>query len=367
VAVTASSGVLALTLVVRDEEDIVGANLDYHLAQGVDLILVIDHGSTDGTPQILAEYEAEGRVAVSRDEAPAHDQAQRVNRLLASAANEYGADWVVHCDADEFWMPTAGSLRDVFAGVPDRFGYLRVERRNFLAARDDGRPFHQRMVVRERQSKNLRGHALEPKVAQRPAAASGVAPGNHDLEDPVMAPAPDIGAVEVLHFPMRSAEQFERKVVNTGTGYERLEGRGEGVGVDQLELLEIQRRGELRQHYHSQLRDHDSVEDGLEAGDLLLDDRLQRFMDDLPHRVEESPSVRELLRRAWLGAGVINDARLDAERRVEEAMAAFAGARADVEKLLSTLEEIKGSRVMRYTAAARRSYYRLRPTSSRPR
>ncbi|MBV8989996.1 MAG: glycosyltransferase family 2 protein, partial [Solirubrobacterales bacterium] len=115
-------GVLALTLVVRDEEDILAANLDYHLAQGVDVILVIDHGSVDSTPAILTEYGSTGRVRSFRDEARPHRQAARVNRLLKIAAEEHQADWVIHCDADEFWMPAAGSLRDVFGAIPDRYG-----------------------------------------------------------------------------------------------------------------------------------------------------------------------------------------------------------------------------------------------------
>lgn len=358
---------LALTLVVRDEEDIVAANLDFHLAQGVDVILVVDHGSTDRTPEILAEYERDGRVVVSRDEAPAHDQVQRVNRLLELAADQYRADWVIHSDADEFWMPTAGSLRDVFAGVPDRYGYMRVPRRNFIAVADDDRPFHQRMIVREHRSKNLRGHPLEPKVAQRPAAARAVVPGNHDLENPVMEPALDIGAVEVLHFPMRSFAQFERKVVNTGTGYERLEGRGEGVGADQLELLEIHRRGRLHEHYEGQLLSQGAVEEGLRSGDLLRDERLRTFMSSLPDRAQESPGVPDLLRRAWLAAGEIDDARLDAERRVRQEVAAVAQARDEIDALTDIIAEVQASRIMRYTASARRVYYRLRLGSPRPR
>src|SRR5436309_13311371 len=108
-----------MTMVVRDEEDVLAANLDYHLAQGVDVILVTDHGSTDRTPEILSEYQGTGRVHADRDEARAHDQVSRVNRLTEIAQQAHGADWVIHCDADEFWLPTVGSLRDVFAAVPD--------------------------------------------------------------------------------------------------------------------------------------------------------------------------------------------------------------------------------------------------------
>jgi glycosyltransferase involved in cell wall biosynthesis len=201
---TGWAGVVAMALVVRDEADIIATNLDYHLAQGVDVILVVDHGSSDATTEILRDYEQTGQVYAFRDDREQHAQADRINRLLRIAEESHAADWIVPCDGDEFWMPAAGSLRDVFAAVPDDYGYLRVERNNFLPVPDDGRAFHHRMVIRERRSVNLRGTVLEPKVALRPGAAAGVCHGNHDLDSPVMVPAPDIGAVAVGHFPMRT-------------------------------------------------------------------------------------------------------------------------------------------------------------------
>jgi hypothetical protein len=362
-AVTAWTGVLAMTLVVRDEEDILGSNLDYHLAQGVDVILVVDHGSSDRTPEILREYEETGRVQALRDDGPVHDQAPRVNRLLRIAAEAHGADWVIHSDADEFWMPAAGSLRDVFAAVPDRYGYVKVERNNFPPVPDDGRPFHERMVVRERRSQNLRGHPLEPKVAQRPAAAVEVLPGNHDLAAPVMDLAPDIGAVEVFHFPMRTFEQFEHKVINTGVGYELLVDRAEGVGVDQLELLETQRHGGLPAYYAAQVLDPERLDKALEAGEVVLEDGLQAFLRESPDRRQGSTEVQGLLRRIWMRAGLIDDARLTALRERDAAVARLSaeldGARQEVHEMIETLAAVRASKIMRYTAGARRAYYRL--------
>ncbi len=175
-------------------------------------------------------------------------------------------------------MPGAGSLRDVFSAIPDRYGYVIVPRNNFVPAGEGPEPFHERLLIRERCSANPRGNRLEPKIAQRPAAAAGVKAGNHALEAPVMDPAPDLGALDILHFPMRSPEQFEHKVLNTGTGYERLQERASGVGIDQLRLLEIHRRGELENYYRTQLRDG-----------------LARW----PEPAGESPAARELLRRTW--------------------------------------------------------------------
>ena len=391
-------GVLALTLVVRDEEDILAANFDYHLAQGVDVILAIDHGSSDGTPDILRDYERTGRVRSFRDEARPHVQAPRVNRLLRVAAEEHGADWVIHCDADEFWMSAIGSLRDVFAAISERYGYIQVERRNFLPVPDGEEPFYRRMVVRQRRSLNLRGTGLEPKVAQRPGAAAAVAPGNHDLEAPVMDPAPNIGAVEVLHFQLRTFEQFERKVIRNGVGHERNQDRAPDTGCDQLELLAMHRRGELRAYYDAEALDAERIERGLELGELVIDRRLQAFLSSPQIRVEESPAVQEVLHRMWDLAGrgteahdalaVVQARALALEAQLDERTRELDGRTRELDetnrerdaacaRLARELEQASGeageprrmlaavrhSRIMRYSAPARRVYDRLRRAS----
>jgi glycosyl transferase family 2 len=364
--------VLALTLVVRDESDILAANLDYHLAQGVDVILAIDHGSSDGTTGILREYErSTGRVRSFREEARPHDQARRVNRLLQMAAKEHAADWVIHCDADEFWIPAAGSLRDVFAAIPERYGYIQVARHNFLPSGNGNgnQPFHQRMVVRHRHSVNLRGTTLEPKIAQRPSAGAKVAHGNHDLETPVLDRAPDIGAVEVLHFPARSFEQFEQKVIKTGVGYEQLEDRPPDVGCDQLELLDLYRSGTLPDYYRSEALAPGQVQAGLERGELVVDARLQALMKAARPPVQESAAIQELLHRVWTSVETLTDALSAAESQATERAATITAldaqlrdAQAEAQALANSLSVVRNSRIMRYSEPARRAYYRVRGT-----
>src|SRR5262249_47813177 len=137
-----------LTLVVRDEVDIVDAHIAFHLNAGVDVVLVIDHGSSDGTSEILERYAREGHVRVFREEGRGTDQGAWMTRLAALAATEERADWVLLSDGDEFWWPRSGSLKDVLEAIPAPYGLLSAPSRSFVPLSDDGRSFLERMTVR---------------------------------------------------------------------------------------------------------------------------------------------------------------------------------------------------------------------------
>ena len=55
------------TLVVRDEADVVDAQIAYHLNAGVDFVLATDHDSRDGTTEILESYERKGVLRLFRE------------------------------------------------------------------------------------------------------------------------------------------------------------------------------------------------------------------------------------------------------------------------------------------------------------
>ena len=271
-----------MTLVVRNEGEVLEANLEYHFAQGVDFVVVTDHGSSDSTPEILRSYEERGLARVLRVEGEQHHQSRRVTRMARLAAIEHEADWVINNDADEFWWPVVGDLADILAAVPEEYGQIVAPRNNFLPRPiADSEPFYERLVVREMASRNLLGEPLEPKVAHRADPRVVVAPGNHSVSGVELTPAPRCGLLEVLHFPMRTFPQYEHKVLATGTGYQSLPFRSEDVGRDQLRLLALQREGKLQEYYAGHVLSDKAVAAGLRTGELVIDRRLARFMDEL--------------------------------------------------------------------------------------
>ncbi len=117
-------------MVVRDAVDLVEVNVRHHLHVGLERLLVIDNGSTDGTWERLRELAARLPVAVRRDEGPFR-QAEMVNALVAEAGAA-GADWVAPIDVDEFFVAPGGLPR---ALAPVAAAVVEAEVVNFVQRR----------------------------------------------------------------------------------------------------------------------------------------------------------------------------------------------------------------------------------------
>jgi glycosyltransferase involved in cell wall biosynthesis len=277
-----------MTLAVRDEADVIEANIRYHLDAGVDFIIVTDHSSTDGTTEILRRYERDGRLQLIRREEEAFRQTEWVNEMARLAATSYGADWVINADADEFWWPHSGTLREVFAAVPARYGTIRGIWRHFVLRPEEPAPFYERMVVR-------RAPALEPadpycanaKVAHRADPNVRVSRGNHDAFGERLSLLREWVPLEIFHFPIRSQQQLETKYPDKLVGH-----RLSGLDLVPLHIARIAKSlqenpGRL---YRSLLVDDAAYEQGVAAGLLTVDTRLR---DQLRGDAVTAPSLAD--------------------------------------------------------------------------
>lgn len=95
-----------MTILVKNEEDIIEENIRVHAALGVDGFAVMDHMSSDGTREKLEALKSEFDLQVIDQKDPIYKQSEWMTQLAETARDEMGADWVISNDADEFWLPS---------------------------------------------------------------------------------------------------------------------------------------------------------------------------------------------------------------------------------------------------------------------
>jgi len=265
---------LVMTLLVRDEADIVDAQIAFHLDAGVDLVIATDNRSQDETTEILERYAREGHLHLIREPGEDLRQTEWVTRMARMAATEFGADWILNTDADEFWWPRGGCFRELFAAVPERFGVVRGAWRNFVPRPDDDRFFAERMTARlSVPSFHPHPHSIHFKSAHRGAADIRVGRGNHEVFGSGLVALRGWYPIEILHFPVRSFEQCMRKYV---TQFVALELNAEkGIPGHMADAYRAYRAGELEAFYAPLVVGERELERGLELGELAIDTRLR--------------------------------------------------------------------------------------------
>ena len=225
---------IAANLTVLDEVELIEDAIRHLRAIGVDVISVTDLGSTDGTLNVLAKFASDPDVrifSITAENNP--DPANYGMQSYRKTVEVFDPDWVLLVDADEFWIPRSGDIKQTAALQwaqtlsVKRFNVPPVQGRPFL--RENLSPSHYGdllLVARGAAEawdkvpyrKNMPWimATIMPKIMTKPAVAADIGRGSHRVtsisgQEPQTATPDDL---LIAHVPFSTRERFFRKVKN---------------------------------------------------------------------------------------------------------------------------------------------------------
>jgi len=206
--------------VIRNESDILEAFVRYHLSM-FDRMIILNHRSVDSSAQILQSLIREGLSLEYRQEnRNDFQQSFFMTRLMKEAVLDYGADWVLPLDADEFITADgAERVRDIIEKFPqDKI--IKMPWRTYVPLPSDD--FQEPDVLKRIQHyRRIENQGLLKIIIPRSLAMKKngtIAMGNHGFvrqrfRKQKEFPYTHADQLVMAHFPVRSVQQLMVKVL----------------------------------------------------------------------------------------------------------------------------------------------------------
>jgi len=273
---------IIMTLLVRDEEDILKENIDFHLKQGIDFIIATDNCSTDSTKEILKSYEKQGKLHYIYEPEDNYNQYKWVTKMAQLASSEYQADWIINNDADEFWWPREHkNLKEAFKSLDVKYNIIEAQRTNFVPLEQTYTKFYETMIYRELQSLNPLGKPLPPKQAHKALDNIIVHQGNHSV-DGFKKKYIKYDLIEIFHFPIRTKEQLLNKIKKGGAAYERNTTLSKNIGNTWRSLYQqLRETGNLDHYLANNIYNAQKIEENIKNNILTKDLRLKEYLSSI--------------------------------------------------------------------------------------
>ncbi|WP_019908929.1 glycosyltransferase family 2 protein [Paenibacillus sp. HW567] len=278
---------LVMTILVKNEEDIIEENILFHKSMGVDSFIVTDNNSTDKTKDILLKYREKGWIEEIIEE-KGEDISQQVwvDRMIELAIDRYKADWIINADADEFWYSKSEDLKKTIA--TSNSNVIKCNIFNMLPAQE-GKFYSSNLMVKKYiediDSYNLSKFNIFtkqiPKVIHRAKGYIQIFTGNHYVK--MRFQREEISDdIEIFHFSIRSLNHFKNKMINGGKAYERNKKLNKNIGEHWRYYYEGWKSGvlDLNEEYEKSVA-FEYHELFLEQGILVHNNELKNYLTKL--------------------------------------------------------------------------------------
>ena len=283
---------VVMTLLVRDEADIVAATIEHALSIGVDFIVATDNGSTDETAAILTDYAKTGVLELLHEPQHTYEQGKWVTAMARRAALVHGASWVINADADEFLWPDGLNLKRVLGSCEASAGLYPL--RELRMSPDPGRAggWSDRVVAAHKGNTWSSSHFW--KVCHRADPGVRVLQGNHYAFGPRLGGVSRNEPLTALHLPDRSYAQYLHKLELANTAFSAHPNAAQSLGLGVRSEYELVRRGEFEAIYRGW---GEGISRLLADGTATIDTRLRDRLHALLPTAIVSRRLEEALRR----------------------------------------------------------------------
>jgi len=275
---------IVMTLLVRNEQDIIAENILFHHHQGVQQFIVMDNLSSDDTVAIVKELSEWIPIELIHQEADTYSQGEWVTEMARSAATKYKADWVINNDADEFWMFPSGDAKSYLSKVDQGVDGILVKRHNALLRKDFSRQgwlahpaFSDQFDV---ESFNQLGQSLPGKCLHRALPGITVEQGNHSIQGH-QGRIDHCSDLFILHFPYRRFDHYCNKIRLGGAAYGRNDSLDPQVGITWRQHYAELESSSLDNFWTRLQYSRQACIGRQSRGDLLTDQRLKDALEML--------------------------------------------------------------------------------------
>jgi hypothetical protein len=249
---------ITMVILVKNEEDIIEKNIRFHSKIGVDNFVVMDNNSEDCTRDILNKLAQEIEITVIDEKGP-YAQSRFMTKLNKIAKKKYSPDWIINNDADEFWIPKNGNLKETlnFKG-----GILQVPRSNMILHESinnwwesEYRVINQILSREDYKNINIVLGKIGRKVIINPHGYIKTNSGNHSAEHIAFWKKQEFRDIHIYHYPIRSYKQFENTIANRA----KLLKIGAKMGVHYKKWAKLYEEGKLREEFEKMVFNNEKL------------------------------------------------------------------------------------------------------------